>query len=254
MAKKKVATYPIVIDVSQKGNFTYHVEGNPSVDATFLPVNPKESVSWLVRHGRRKTPVPFQVEFGVFNPLASKKNTVIRSRGERTAPVVVDLDVNYAGNLIFKYTISTVNGWWQDPDIVPVPSDGFHGGKRVVTGAMPTRTITMSVGTDATGARIVECQPDPESLGPGLVLWQWGSNSPVDDFVLSFDNTAGYFPGPLRSVSQQVVANFPMTTVTQQSPYHVLTQTEGLKGSGTLIITGSKGQKGAGRGRRARRS
>jgi hypothetical protein len=255
MAKKKAATYPIVVDVSPKGNFAYEVEGNPNVDATFLPIKNGESVSWLVRHGRRKSHVPFQVEFGVFNPLAKKTNTVIRSRGERTPPAVVNLDKSFGGNLIFKYTISTLNGWWQDPDIVPVPSDGFDHGRRVVTGIMPTRAINLSVGTDATGARIVVCSPNPKSLGPGLVLWQWDPNSPIDDFVLSFGGHDGYFPaGPINSVSQRVVLVFPKTTVTRQSDYQVVTRTEGLVGSGTLIITPGQGRKRAGRGRRARRS
>ena len=101
MAKKPKATYPIVVDVSQSGAFTYSVEGNPQADATFLMVQPDESVSWLVRHGRRRIPVPFQIEFGVFNPM-NMNETVIRSRGERTKPVLVNLDADYIGNLAFK--------------------------------------------------------------------------------------------------------------------------------------------------------
>ena len=82
------------------------------------------------------------------------------------------------------------------------------------------------------------------------MAWAWASNTAKpDDFVLTFDNNAGYFPGPTGSKSQAVYLNFPPTKQDQTSVYRVKTLTLGVEGSGTLTITASSKRK-----RRTRRN
>jgi hypothetical protein len=179
-------------------------------------------ISWNVQRADRwKTELPFQVELQSYLPIGTR---VIRSQGGRTAPYEVTLPENYMGNFVFKYSVATLNGWTDDPDIVPVQSDGSI----LVTSA---RTVDMYVNIDG----VLTLDPSALTVALGEVNWTWSQPKQAEEFTLTFDKKIPGWPqAPLQSAGGQVVAKFRSPG---ESMYRIVTQQSGLEATADLTVT-----------------
>jgi hypothetical protein len=210
----------IQVAVDTNGNFTYTANGQ---DASVLRPNINDTITWAVT--LIGVPVPFQVEFDGFSPFQGGVQ-VIRSLLQTTSPVTVSLPAHYLGNLVFKYTVSLFNGWYDDPIIQPVPSDGF-----IVTSSGSPSTITLSV--DSNGNLVLT--PPSASFPKGEVQWVWAANQPADDFTVTFPpNTPGF---PLQATSSADTLDLNLQTAGGPVIYTVATLDTGLSASGSLTIS-----------------
>lgn len=210
--------YLIDVHVDLAGNFTYSAQGIP--DATTIRPRNGDTLSWAVRHGG--IPVPFQVEFPGVSPFDSGDQT-LRSMFLPTEPQTVNIPSFYHGNRVFKYTVSIHNGWSDDPDVEPVPSDGIEAD------ALKVQTISLSIVND----NLVLTNPDA-SFVLGQVAWNWLGQA-LDDFTLTFDAPvpAGW-PPETNSQMRKILLN--LTTPGSQT-YTIQTTNFGLSVKGKLTLT-----------------
>jgi plastocyanin len=162
--------YRIDVNIDVDGEFTYTVNGFE--DARRLQVRNGDTVSWTAKMLGK--PVPFTVEFPDFSPFGITKR-VVRSFLGPTVPQTVALAPLYHGNLVFKYTVTLENGWYDDPDIVPVPSDG-------VDTTLSSQHICLTVDSASLGLN-----PEDAQFAKGGVQWGW-AGKPLDNFTLTFDD------------------------------------------------------------------
>jgi hypothetical protein len=225
MAKKpsntarKPELYDIRIDVKGDGKF-YYTLPDGSDASTIRPCN-KDTVRWSLKVKGRKQ--PFTIEFPDFGPFGIR-NRVARSFGGPTVALTVNVSPLYTGNLAMKYTVILTNGWSDDPDIVPVPSDEVLG--RVIS-----PPILLSV--DAAGLVIT---PPLVEIHEGIVTWKWNDavgESNRDDFALDFDSPAPGWPQTANSNgTQQIVLNQKKGS----SAYTITTENMGLSQKSTLTV------------------
>jgi hypothetical protein len=223
--KKKKKTVPvdylIEVNVDRRGNFTYTANGQKGA-SKFQP-HLGDTISWVAKLKKRKT--DFQVEFPGIAPFAGGVRA-FRSAGRPTSPQTVALLPHYRGNLIFKYTVTVSNGWYDDPVIGPVPADGLLEG-------MNAQTILLSA--DNNGNLTIAAPPMPLPEGP--VAWQWDPHSAyTDDFVLTFKapGVPAGWPPVTNSQDQTIVLNL-QTPGNDQ--YTINTVNTGLSAGSTLQIS-----------------
>ncbi len=217
--KPAPVSYLIEVNADILGNFTYTTSGK---GASHLQPNVGDTVSWIATLGG--FPTAFQIEFASFGPFGGKSR-VQRSPGLPTPPATVALPPNYAGNLIFEYTVTLENGWSDDPDVEPVPSVGTMGGK-----VISPQEVLLSL--DQNGGLVIA--PTPANFMAGVVHWRWDQNQPVtDDFTLTFQNPPNGWPkGPTQSQSEAIALNLPAGSAS----YTIQTDALGVSGSGQLNL------------------
>jgi hypothetical protein len=213
--------HQIDVNADAHGNFTYLVNGK--TDGSSIRPKNGDTVSWSAT--LMGFPVPFQVEFSGFSPFGPG-NLVTRSLFQSTSPLTVNVPPYYHGNLVFKYTVTLANGWSDDPDIIPVPSDGV-----LPTAADYPNVISLSI--DSSYALALD-KPNA-SYGVGEVVWQWSTTPPLDDFSLTFDDKVPTgWTSPADSQAQKIALDFE-TTGSQN--YTIQTANLGLSVRGKLTIT-----------------
>jgi len=224
-SKAKVKVVPtdhhILVDVDKKGNFTYKLKGGGDA-ASLLTRRKDDTISWSVRmKGKR---VPFQVEFTGAGPFGFV-NRAVRSAGKDTPKLTVNVPDSYAGNFVMEYRVTISNGWSDDPDVVPILSDGNVGGL-----VAPT---VITIAEDGKGGLTVT-PPAATAAINGPVLWKW-SGTPKGDFTLTFDDPPPGWPVSTASTSQQIALTFPIAA--KDEPYAIKVNNSTLLGTGKLTIT-----------------
>jgi hypothetical protein len=211
--------YDIYVDVDRNGNFTYKANGK---DASKLQPQLGDTISWSAKLRGKKT--AFQVEFPSIAPFGVGSR-VFRSAGKPTPPQTVALLPHYQGNLVFKYTVTVSNGWYDDPVIGPIPGDPLE------TGLLKAQIILLSA--DANGGLKITSPPMP--LAKGLVSWQWAPQSAyTDDFVLTFNvPVVPGWPPVTNSQAQSIVLNLQAAGT---DSYTINTVNTGLTAPSTLTI------------------
>jgi hypothetical protein len=221
--KKKYKALPVAYDihvnVDRNGNFTYKANGK---DASKLPLQLGDTISWSAKLRGRKT--AFQVEFPAIAPFGVG-GRVFRSAGKPTPPQTVVLLPHYQGNLIFKYTVTVSNSWYDDPVIGPVSGDPLEGQ------GVKAQTILLSA--DNNGVLTITSPPMPLAKGP--VTWQWDPQSAyTDDFVLTFDKpVVTGWPPVTNSQAQTIVLNLQAVGTDR---YTINTVNTGLTAPSSLTI------------------
>jgi hypothetical protein len=226
-AKRVPAEFDIHVDVKKDGSFHYTLKGG--ADAyTIRPFN-NDTVRWIVRVRGRKE--PFTIEFPDFSPFGVH-NKVFRSFGGYTAPATVNVSPFYRGNLAMKYNVTLTNGWSDDPDIVPIPSDGLADDREIIN-----PPILLSVGGDG----LVISPPRMEMVA-GIVIWKWDDGVPEssrDDFDLQFNPKppahlpAGWPGTGSTNGTQQLYLNLPKG---DNTPYTITTENMGLSANSSLTV------------------
>jgi hypothetical protein len=212
--------YLIEVDVDISGNFKYSANGIPDA-STIRPYN-GDTISWSAK--LMGVPVPFQVSFSGFSPFVGGTQ-VVRSMFGATDPVKVAVPSFYHGNLVFKYNVTIANGWSDDPDVEPVPSDG-------VEKTADQQMISLSI---VNGSLVLD-QPNASFI-KGEVTWKWAAG-PSDDFTLTFNGPPPLPAGwPPQTSSQAKRIALDLETAGSQN-YTIQTLNLGLSSSGnTLTIT-----------------
>ena len=218
-AKHVLTAYNIEVDVDLYGNFRYSANGIP--DASSIRPHNGDTISWSVKLGG--IPVPFQVEFPGFGPFGMA-GRVVRSMFQRTAPLTIAVPKYYHGNLVFKYTVTIANGWSDDPDVEPVPSDG-------VDKTAGTQVISLSIDNN-TGALVLDNLD--ATFVKGEVTWKWAT-APLDDFTLTFKTPPTGWPPQTNSQSQRIALDLETRGLSQ--PYTIQTLHLGLSVDGKLTIS-----------------
>jgi hypothetical protein len=216
-AKSVPIAYHIRVNAEADGSFKYSADGIP--DASSLRPHIGDTIKWTAT--LMGFPTSFQVEFPGFGPFGGV-NQVVRSMFQTTDPLTVTVPSYYHGNLVFKYTVTIANGWSDDPDVEPVPSDG------VATDAI-TQVISLSI----VGGNLTLDNPNA-SFSEGEVAWKW-AQTPLDDFSITFDAPvpAGW-PPQTDSQAQRITLN--LQTAGSQF-YTLQTLNLGLSVRGKLTIS-----------------
>jgi hypothetical protein len=210
--------FHIQVSVDINGNFAYKADGIP--DARSIRPHYGDTISWSVK--LMGHPVPFQIEFPGFGPFGFL-NRAIHSVGNPTDPIKVTLPASYHGNLVMKYTVSLSNGWSDDPEVVPRPSDGKE------TNALGNQVILLSVENNA----LVIDKPNA-SFAKGLVTWQW-KDAPQDYFTLTFASPPPGWPVGHQGPGTQIA--FDLETPGTAQKYMIDTVHLGLSAQGQLTIS-----------------
>lgn len=219
-AKRAPVAYDITVNADLNGNFSYSTPGMKDA-SSIRPAN-GDTITWLAT--LNGIPVPFQVEFPGFSPFGPG-NRVVRSLFNRTNPMTVALPNFYRGNLVLKYTITLANGWSDDPDVEPVPSDALN--------TAVSQVISLSIDNN-TGNLVVD-QPNA-SFVKGQVKWCW-AGTPQDDFTVTFSAPVpNGWPPQTASQSERIVLD--LETAAAGASYSIQTNNLGLSKSGLqLTIT-----------------
>uniref|UniRef100_Q01PY0 Uncharacterized protein n=1 Tax=Solibacter usitatus (strain Ellin6076) TaxID=234267 RepID=Q01PY0_SOLUE len=221
--KRDPVNYLVLVNVDKHGKFTYHLPDGSDA-STLRPFN-RDTVKWSLKVKEKQQ--PFSIEFPDYGPFGIH-NRVARSFGGPTAELTVNVSPFYRGNLAMKYNVILTNGWSDDPDVVPIPSDGLDPQIQVVN-----PPILLSV--DATGLVI---SPPRSPIYAGIVTWKWQDGvdeSNRDDFDLKFDPMVSGWPATASSNgTQQILLNLPAAGA--NNPYTITTENLGLKAAGTLTV------------------
>ncbi len=221
--KRDPVNYLVLINVDKYGKFTYNLPDGSDA-STIRPTN-LDTVQWSLKVKGRSQ--PFTIEFPDFGPFGIR-NRVARSFGGPTAKLTVVVSQFYRGNLAMKYNVILTNGWTDDPDVVPIPSDGLAPQLALIN-----PPILLSV--DASGLVIA---PPPIPIRAGIVTWKWDDGtdeSNRDDFDLKFDPMVPGWPVTAGSNgTQQILLNLPAAA--GANPYTITTENLGLKAAGTLTV------------------
>jgi hypothetical protein len=177
-SRKPQATFPIRVDVDKEGNFHYTLPNN-QLGSTIHPHN-NQTVSWQVFVKGR--PRPFSIAFSENSPFGSQN--YIRSFGKRTEPLPVAVSKYYRGNLCMEYSVSLDNGWTDDPDIVPNPSDSID------PDAVKNPDILLYLNDDGK----LTVSNDNAVLDKGVVTWIWKGGTDLGKFTLTFDPKVPHWP------------------------------------------------------------
>jgi len=220
--KRDPVNYLVLINVDKYGKFTYNLPDGSDA-STIRPTN-LDTVQWSLKvKGKHQ---PFTIEFPDFGPFGIR-NRVARSFGGPTAKLTVIVSQFYRGNLAMKYNVILTNGWTDDPDVVPIPSDGLN--PKIQVDNLP---ILLSV--DATGLLI----SPPRTLLAGVVSWKWDDatdESNRDDFDLKIDPMVLGWPTTASSNgTQEIVLNLPAAA--GGNPYTITTENLGLKATSSLTV------------------
>jgi len=216
-ANRVPIAYHIRVDVEADGSFKYSADGIP--DASSIRPRIGDTIAWSAKF--MGIPTPFQVDFPGFGPFGAV-NQVVRSLFQTTKPLTVAVPSYYHGNLVFKYTVTIANGWSDDPDVEPVPSDG-----------VAPEDITQVISLSIVGGNLTLDNPNA-SFSEGEVAWKW-AQTPLDDFSVTFDAPvpAGW-PPQTDSQAQRITLN--LQTAGSQS-YTLQTLNLGLSVRGKLTIS-----------------
>jgi hypothetical protein len=212
-------SYDIHVNVDRNGKFSYKANGK---DASKLLPKLGDTVSWSAKLRGQKT--AFQVEFPAIAPFGVD-NRVFRSAGKPTPPQTVALLPHYQGNLVFKYTVTVSNGWYDDPIIGPIAGDPLD------SQSVAAQTILLSA--DNNGGLTITSPAMP--LAKGQVSWQWDPQSAyTDDFVLTFNMpVVPGWPPVTNSQARNIVLNLQAAGTDR---YTITTVNTGLTAPGTLTI------------------
>jgi len=213
------ADHQILVAIDKRGAFTYTLKAGG--DATSLITRRKgDTISWSVRYRGRK--VPFQVEFADAGPFGFA-NRVIRSAGKDTAAMEVAVPDSFAGNFVMNYRLTIENCWSDDPDVVPILSDGVNG-----LGA-PT---VITIAEDGKGGLILNAASASAGINTP-VIWKW-DGKPQGEFTLTFDDPPPGWPPETASTSQQIALTFPLAG--KNEAYAIKLANSTLFGTGKLTI------------------
>lgn len=217
--KVKTANHEVRVAVDKKGNFTYTLKSGG--DASSLITRRKgDSISWSVRYKGKR--VPFQIEFAGSGPFGFA-DRVIRSSGKDSAPLIVNVPDSYAGNYVMEYRVTVENGWSDDPDVVPILSDGTNG--------LVAPTI-VTIAEDGKGG-LTLAPPNATAAIGAPVLWKW-AGAPKGEFTLAFDDPPPGWPPSTPSTSQQIALTFPVAG--KGEAYAIKLNNSSLFGTGKLTV------------------
>lgn len=216
--KKRVPVdHLIEVNADIHGNFEYLVNG--AAGGASIRPHVGDTISWKAT--LMHLPISFQVEFSGFGPFGPG-NQVVRSLFQKTKPLTVTVPKYYHGNLVFKYTVTLGNGWSDDPDIVPVPSQLLGDVAQV---------ISLSIDNN-TGMLLVD--PSDAQFVKGEVSWEW-AGTPLDDFSVTFDKTVSGWPPAASSEAKKITLDL---ETAGYSTYTIQTSNLGLSSLGNkLTIT-----------------
>jgi hypothetical protein len=171
----------ILISVDSDYMFTYTNLFDGS-DASSLILVDGDRLAWILDSSLEWR--TFQIDFGTVNPF--HLGTQLSLRGTDfivSDPVVFPL--RYIGNRVIKYSVSLGNGWVDDPDVVPVPTD------TVIIDAFykPNEAISWTDDSEsAINLDPLNMTADATDVG-GLaqVSWHWNGEEPdTQPFTLDF--------------------------------------------------------------------
>lgn len=153
-----------------------------------------DHLAWLLDSSI--APRTFQIDFGLINPFHNGAPISLRGIDFIVSPKVA-FPATFAGNRILKYTVSLGNGWVDDPDVVPVPSDVVN--PRPVDATHPADCHISWV--DASTEAAINLDPAAmsadatQSGGLAMVTWQWAPDQPdTKPFTLEFLNPVNPVP------------------------------------------------------------
>ena len=185
MSNRPPTNFLIKIGLDSNLNFHYQ-ELYSGKDASTLTVINGDRIGWILDPS-----IPdrtFQIDFGIVNPFRIFRNLTLRGIGQIIPDQVVKFPLAYPGNRQLKYTVSLGNGLSDDPDVVPVETDGFLD-------SLGLTTDFQIKWTDSNPQyQAITLTPDTliKSSGGGrsAVLWKWivGINDPKPPFHLTFFN------------------------------------------------------------------
>ena len=218
--KVKGARHVVKVAVDKKGNFTYTL-GSGGDASSLITRRQGDTVSWSVRYRGKR--VPFQIEFAGTGPFGFA-DRVIRSSGKDSSPLTVNVPDSYEGNYVMEYRVTLENGWSDDPDVVPILSDGTNG--------LVAPTI-VTIAEDGRGGLTLSPPAASASMG-SPVLWKW-AGTPKGEFTLTFDDPPPGWPVTTASSSQQIALTFPVAG--KDEAYAIKLNNSTLFGTGKLTIT-----------------
>ncbi|MGD0773583.1 MAG: hypothetical protein ABSC05_12245 [Candidatus Solibacter sp.] len=177
----KNRTIRIHVDGQHKFHYTDLFDGSDAAHGIRLIDG--DQLAWVLDSSI--APHTFQIDFDLINPFQNGLPISLRGIDFIVSPKV-SFPAVFAGNRIVKYTVSLGNGWVDDPDVVPVPSDVVN--LRPLDAPSPADCLISWV--DANEAAI---QLDPAAMsanatnsgGSAMVTWQWASKV-TKPFTLEF--------------------------------------------------------------------
>jgi|GEM_PF-5371983 hypothetical protein len=177
----KNRTIRIHVDGQHKFHYTDLFDGSDA--STGIRLIDGDQLAWVLDSSIESR--TFQIDFGLINPFQNGVPISLRGIDFIVSPKV-SFPAVFAGNRIVKYSVSLGNGWVDDPDVVPVPSDVVNPRPR---GAANPADCLISW-LDANEAAI-QLDPAPmtanatNSGGYAMVTWAWASKDP-EPFTLEF--------------------------------------------------------------------
>ena len=223
----KNRTIRIHVDAQHKFHYTDLFDGADA--ATGVRLIDSDQLAWVLDSSI--APRCFQIDFGLINPFRNGVPFSLRGIDFIVSPKV-SFPSTFAGNRILKYTVSLGNGWVDDPDVVPVPSDVVN--PRPVDVAHPA-DCSISWMDPATEAAI---KLDPAGMsanatnsgGLAMVTWQWAANQPdTGPFILQFLNPVNpvpdgwpKLPTASTSVNPSIILYLP-TGLQTATPFRITT-------------------------------
>jgi hypothetical protein len=224
--KPKAATppppvnYVIRVKVDKAGNFDYKV-GSADGKVVLTRPNSGDTISWSVtKRGKHK---PFQIEFEHVGPFGAA-NRVIRSKGDDTPALEVKVPPDYTGPIPMKYQLTVEGAWSDDPDIVPILSDGFTG----LAKDPPVVKVSHE------GATIKLDPPATQAAVNQWVLWKWEGSSD-GEYTITFTGAPGDWKNPLTSVGGVAAGKFPSAKANVK--YTLKLNNFALSADGHLTVT-----------------
>jgi hypothetical protein len=179
----KNRTIRIHVDGQHKFHYTDLFDGSDAAHG--IRLIDRDQIAWLLDSSI--APRTFQIDFDLINPFQNGLPISLRGIDLIVSPKV-SFPAVFAGNRIVKYTVTLGNGWVDDPDVVPVPSDVVNPRPR---GAVNPADCLISW-VDANEAAI---QLNPAAMsanatnsgGSAMVTWQWTAKQPdPKPFTLEF--------------------------------------------------------------------
>jgi hypothetical protein len=183
----------ISLDSSQTFQYQELFSGS---DASSITVINGDRIAWILDPAIVNRTL--QLDFGIINPFQIFRNVSLRGNGQVVASKV-NFPKGYTGNRQLKYTVSLGNGLHDDPDVVPVESDGG-----LIQGLGLGADVKIQW-TDASQQAIL-LNPGDESKSCGgaatvAVTWKWnvGANDPTPPFDLEFTTPPPGWPAGIVS-------------------------------------------------------
>lgn len=202
-------------------HYTFQGGDNDGGDASNIVLINGDRLVWVL--DLSISPRTFQIDFGLINPFQMFKLISLRGIDAVVSPVV-NFSAGYSKNRLLKYSVALGNGWTDDPDVVPSPTDPGSSAFLIQVQADGTYPDGLLAWLDATETNIVV---SPAAMtanahgGKAQVTWNWASDQvDTSPFTLAFTNKtnpnwpdsidSGDIPGIVLSLAAGT-ANFKIT-------------------------------------------